>query len=227
MLITVGLLQACASFRPQFPFQVPRADRDSGSSRCAAGRCHFRRCWTIPARGAQTWVSGCSAIVEACDRCGGRVQCGDEEWRGFGEWVDGWVKRFGGVGGMKLFIVCRRCLCRTALLSLLWKPRCPKKSLAPADQRLAACITSFLAMKSCMNSCISLIPKDGIRCKYFDVTGAWEPATATSMIRLVRDSRSETCFATPSHLRSASARFAIASFQRRRHVSRACSSRPD
>ena len=125
MLITVGLLQACASFRPQFPFQVPRADRDSGSSRYAAGGCDFCRCWTIPARGAQTWVSGCSTIVEACDRCGGRVQCGDEEWRGFGGWVDGWVKRAGRVGGMKLFIVCRRCLCRTALLSLLWKPRCP------------------------------------------------------------------------------------------------------
>jgi hypothetical protein len=86
---------------------------------------------------------------------------------------------------------------------------------------------SFTTTKSRINSCISLILKDGIRCKYLDEKEAGESATATSTIRLVSCSRSETCLATPSHKRSVSGRFSIVSSQQHRQVSRACNSRSD
>jgi hypothetical protein len=66
IIFVVGLLETRARFRAQLPVQIPRADRYPGSARCPARRCCFWCCWGVPARGAETWVSRCSAAVEAC-----------------------------------------------------------------------------------------------------------------------------------------------------------------
>jgi hypothetical protein len=104
----------------------------------------------------------------------------------------------------------------------------PKSSLLEVRrERQLDALYHLTTTKSRMNSCISLIPNDGIRRRYPDVAEAWDPTTATCTIRLVRCSRSETCLATPSHMRSSSASFSIVASQRHRQVSRACSNLPD
>lgn len=80
----------------------------------------------------------------------------------------------------------------------------------------------ILDMNDCMNSWISLVPEEGILWRYRE-DFACGPS-ATSMIRLERNSRSETLFATPSHLRSSMVRRSSVRCHRYRHVSSACSS---